>query len=60
MKTSLAKIDNDLTQIKKRITGIFINQIQIINKIFLNHIHEINKHDKQDKLFLQNQTHIII
>ena len=56
MKTILAKTNNDLTQSNETKTGILINQILIINQIFLNHIHELNKHDKQDKLLVQGKT----
>ena len=56
MKIIIAKTNNNLSQINKIIIGIlinqilFINQILLINQIFLNHIHEMNKQDKQDKM----------
>ena len=49
MKIIIAQIKYDLTQINKTIIGMLINEILFINQIFLNHIHEMNKHEKQDK-----------
>ena len=62
MKTILANTNNNLTQIYKIIIGILSNQILFITQIFLNHIHEMNKHLNQDNFQLQNKTqhHIII
>ena len=56
MKITIAKINNDSAQINKTKIGKSINQILFINLIFLNHIHKMNKHDKQDK----THHHIII
>ena len=42
---------------QQKIAGILINQILFVNQIFLNSTHEMQKHDNQDKIFLQNKTH---
>ena len=53
MKTISIKINNELILINKIITGILINQLLFINQMFLNLIHEMNKHANQNKLSLQ-------
>ena len=48
-KNTSVKNNNDSAQINKtKKIGILTNQFLFINQIFTNHIHETNKHDKQD------------
>ena len=48
INNSIIKITNDPIQINNTQIGTLINQILFINQIFSNHIHETNKHGKQD------------
>ena len=48
MKNTISKTNNDSKQLSKTIIGTLINQTLYHSQIFLNHIHERNKHDKQD------------
>ena len=58
MKIILVKTNEDFPQISKTKFRILINQIMFINPIILNHIQEMNRHDNQDKLSIQEKTQL--